>query len=126
MIALTTVSGMALHRAAVAISARFLDGFSSVHDVGLEFACGRDLVYIDPLAKVGAVADTITGSVLLGDWTYPANKRVTDNTRMAREIAPLIVDGIAHRERCTNLVGEVCNRYLNCSASTGPDSAALK
>jgi hypothetical protein len=51
MIALTTASGMALHRASVAISARFRDGFSSVHDVGLEFACGRDLVYIDPLAN---------------------------------------------------------------------------
>lgn len=87
----------ALHQSAVAISAQFREGFSAVLDVGVDIARARELVYVDPPATIGAVASMIIGSVLLGDWAYPANRRTPGRTRMVREMARLIVDGIAHR-----------------------------
>lgn len=87
----------ALHQSAVAISTQFREGFSSVLDVGVDIAQTRELVYVDPPATIGAVASMIMGSVLLGDWAYPANRRTPGRTRMVREMARLIVDGIAHR-----------------------------
>ncbi|MCX2930074.1 helix-turn-helix domain containing protein [Mycobacterium sp. CVI_P3] len=87
----------ALHQSAVAISAQFREGFSSVLEVGVDIARTRELVYVDPPATIGAVASMIIGSVLLGDWAYPANRRTPGRTRMVREMARLIVDGIAHR-----------------------------
>lgn len=87
----------ALHQSAVAISAQFREGFSAVLDVGVDIARSRELVYVDPPATIGAVASMIIGSVLLGDWAYPAHRRTPGRTRMVREMARLIVDGIAHR-----------------------------
>lgn len=87
----------ALYASAVTISAQFREGFSSVLDVGVDIARTRELVYVDPPATIGAVASMIIGSVLLGDWAYPANRRTPGRTRMVREMARLIVDGIAHR-----------------------------
>jgi AcrR family transcriptional regulator len=87
----------ALHQSAVTISAQFRQGFSAVLDVGVDIARARELVYVDPPATIGAVASMIIGSVLLGDWAYPANRRTPGRTRMVREMARLIVDGIAHR-----------------------------
>jgi AcrR family transcriptional regulator len=87
----------ALHASAVAISAQFREGFSSVLEVGVDIARAKELVYVDPPATIGAVASMIIGSVLLGDWAYPANRRTPGRTRMVREMARLIVDGIAHR-----------------------------
>lgn len=87
----------ALYASAVTISAQFREGFSSVLDVGVDIARAKELVYVDPPATIGAVASMIIGSVLLGDWAYPANRRTPGRTRMVREMARLIVDGIAHR-----------------------------
>ncbi|BBY80215.1 TetR/AcrR family transcriptional regulator [Mycolicibacterium pulveris] len=87
----------ALYPSAVAISAQFREGLSAVLDVGIDIARTRELVYVDPPATIGAVASMIIGSVLLGDWAYPANRRTPGRTRMVREMARLIVDGIAHR-----------------------------
>lgn len=86
-----------LYASAVTISAQFREGFSSVLDVGVDIARAKELVYVDPPATIGAVASMIIGSVLLGDWAYPANRRTPGRTRMVREMARLIVDGIAHR-----------------------------
>ncbi|OYN76200.1 TetR/AcrR family transcriptional regulator [Mycolicibacterium sphagni] len=86
-----------LHQSAVAISAQFREGFCAVLDVGVDIARAKELVYVDPPATIGAVASMIIGSVLLGDWAYPANRRTPGRTRMVREMARLIVDGIAHR-----------------------------
>jgi AcrR family transcriptional regulator len=88
----------ALHQSAVAISTQFREGFSSVLDVGVDIARAKELVYVDPPATIGAVASMIIGSVLLGDWAYPANRRTPGRTRMVREMSRLIVDGIAHRQ----------------------------
>jgi AcrR family transcriptional regulator len=87
----------ALHPSAVKISTQFREGFSAVLDVGVDIARERELVYVDPPATIGAVASMIIGSVLLGDWAYPASRRTPGRTRMVREMARLIVDGIAHR-----------------------------
>jgi AcrR family transcriptional regulator len=88
----------ALYPSAVRISAQFREGFSAVLDVGVDIARAKELVYVDPPATIGAVASMIIGSVLLGDWAYPANRRTPGRIRMVREMARLIVDGIAHRE----------------------------
>lgn len=87
----------ALYPSAVAISTQFREGFSSVLEVGADIARAKELVYVDPPATIGAVASMIIGSVLLGDWAYPASRRTPGRTRMVREMARLIVDGIAHR-----------------------------
>lgn len=87
----------ALYPSAVTISTQFREGFSSVLEVGVDIARTRELVYVDPPATIGAVASMIIGSVLLGDWAFPANRRTPGRTRMVREMARLIVDGIAHR-----------------------------
>ncbi|HEX9833989.1 MAG TPA: helix-turn-helix domain-containing protein [Mycobacterium sp.] len=87
----------ALYASAVTISAHFREGLSSVLDVGVDIARAKELVYVDPPATIGAVASMVIGSVLLGDWAYPANRRTPGRTRMVREMARLIVDGIAHR-----------------------------
>ncbi len=87
----------ALYASSVTISAQFREGLSSVLDVGVDIARAKELVYVDPPATIGAVASMIIGSVLLGDWAYPANRRTPGRTRMVREMARLIVDGIAHR-----------------------------
>lgn len=87
----------ALHASSVRISDQFRNSFSGVLDVGVDIARKRELVYIDPPATIGAVASMIIGSVLLGDWAYPSSRRTPGRTRMIREMARLIVDGIAHR-----------------------------
>jgi AcrR family transcriptional regulator len=44
----------ALHRPAVAISARIGDGLRAVHDVGLQIADERDLRHLDPPATIAS------------------------------------------------------------------------
>jgi len=88
-----------LYPAAVAVSEHLRHGIRAVHDAGLNIQTERGLVNIDPPATVGAVASMIIGSAMLEDWVFPANIRVPGRSRMVREMAGLIVDGISHRRQ---------------------------
>jgi AcrR family transcriptional regulator len=86
-----------LYPAAVTVSAQLRDGLRAVHDAGTKIQSKRGLFNIDPPATMGAIASMIIGSVMFEDWAFPAHKRVPGRTRMVREMAGLIVDGISHR-----------------------------
>jgi AcrR family transcriptional regulator len=86
-----------LYSSAVAVSVELRKGLRAVHDAAFEIAEKYGLPADDKPATIGAVASMIIGSVLLEDWTYPANMRVPGRTRMIREMSTLIVDGTTHR-----------------------------
>jgi AcrR family transcriptional regulator len=86
-----------LHHVAVRVSGEFRNGFASVHDVGLEISRTKGIVEVDHPAVIGAAASMVIGSVMLGDWVFPGNHRIPGKDRMIKEMARLIVDGVAHR-----------------------------
>jgi AcrR family transcriptional regulator len=86
-----------LYEAAVEISGHLRKGLRAVHDASFNIAPKYQLPNADTPAVIGAIASMIVGSVVLEDWTFPAQKRVPGRDRMIRELSTLIIDGTTHR-----------------------------
>lgn len=87
-----------LHNAALVVTEKLRQGLRSVHDAGRRIETERGLLGLDPPATVATIASMIIGAALLGDWVFPAGLRRPGRTRMVREMALLIADGVAHRD----------------------------
>ena len=100
LVAARTSAEEPLRDVARQVGERFGNALTAMYRVAVEEGAAHHFVGMDPPVTLAAVVGMVLGMVLLDDWVFPPGRR-PGRDRQVREVATMILHGIAHRDPAT-------------------------